>query len=188
MKIRKVPLAFTTALGIAIGAGAWAYAASGTNSSPPIPPQKQQLLQAQASRQAEARAHAPSKPSVPPPLPEVSQSNSWVLGIRHTGQEGQLAGLAETSEWHGVVHGTDVAVLAGSADTNKNGEPNSVGKIVVQRMAITPTAPNGTFTPYADAAIPGPYTIASASGNVLTLSDGNGNAFTFNADNDEFGK
>ncbi len=185
MKIRKLPFAISTALGIAIGGGAWAYAATSSSNPPPLPPQKQQLLQAEASHLAKARAAAPAKSTTRPLLPQVVQTNSWIPGIYQTSQEGQLAGLAETGEWQGIVRGVDVAVLAGSAALGSDGTPNSVGQIVVQ--TITASNPDGTFVPYANPGLPGPYRIVSAAGSVITLSAGDGTAFTFDANDDTFG-
>ncbi len=184
MKIRKLPFAISTALGIAIGGGAWAYAATSSSNPPPLPPQKQQLLQAEASHLAKARAAAPAKSTMRRLLPQV-QTNSWIPGIYQTSQEGQLAGLAETGEWQGIVRGVDVAVLAGSAALGSDGTPNSVGQIVVQ--TITASNPDGTFVPYANPGLPGPYRIVSAAGSVITLSAGDGTAFTFDANDDTFG-
>jgi len=183
--MRKLPFAIATALGIAIGGGAWAYAATGSSKPPPLPPQKQQLLQAAAAHLAKARADAPAKTRMRATLPQVVQANSWIPGTYQTGQESQLAGLVETGEWQGIVRGIDVAVLAGTAAVDSSGKPNSVGRIVVQ--TVTASNPDGTFVPYANPALPGPYRIVSASGAVITLSAGNGAAFTFDANDDTFG-
>ncbi len=177
------------AAAVAIG-GTAAVAAHAADGAPPLPPQKQADADHEAQVMADARAgrlpsQVPVDPALSEPLPSSALSDGWDVGsILQTGQSGQLVGIAETGEWEGISHGTEVAVMAGSTDKTELGSYGPVGVVAVDTHDGKTV--HGTVTQYTSAAHAGPWRIVSAKHNVITLHDAGGATFTFDADTKTF--
>jgi hypothetical protein len=185
---RKHGLVFWALLAGLLGGGAAAAGVVAAGGDKPLPPAKQRVLDQQAAARASARVvpHVDLGPPPPSTLP------ARVPGIVSTGlNEGPFppGEFTVSNVWTGPFAGVWYLVYAGEALNPSTGDPVG-GGIRIYSLPIDPNAADQSLRfvgAFAAPGSPGKLTIATASGNVLTLSTDSGSTLRFDLATNTFG-